>query len=403
MSPFIGSSRSLPLGVALSVLIHGAGVATIARYGDRLFHSESVPVQQDPARDAMIVPEPEPVRPLILGLEESPHKTDTWLGFADPTEHKAPLATVDQAEMNPAPGAGGDASEPKPMSAQPQPPQPEAPRPTPDNQVQEQPDAKPSPPQPESPAAPADEAPAPSTPARDVHVPDSPDPKRSRPEPVPDPNSSEKAPEPEALEAPAPSPLLQPTSSSSGTPEQRPSDAPRLPPEATLGPRPQTPSPEPQPELQLQPEPQAQPPAPRPAPTSSRDQIPAGKPVRGERPGEKSDRESSAASKIETVDVYSFGRPAASKGLEIKTVRPRWTETTKLVAVPRNPVIRVTFSRSGRVTSAEFTAGQNTGWKDVDEPLLDAIYRWTAKGEALKQLPPAKDAGLTVEFRIMLR
>lgn len=371
MSPFIGSSRSLPLGVLFSVLVHGAGVTAIARYGDQLFAAAPRPHAAAPARDPMVVPEPPLPAPLVLGLEESPHQTNTWLGFADPTEHKAPLATVDQAEMNPAPGAGGDAKEPAPTNPSSQPPLPDT-HPTPDNPESPTPSTQPPPRQPQ-----VDPAPDPQPEPRPTEVP---------------------PPAPTPVEAPAPTPAA---AAPQIIPEQPPPQPEELsvpandkagpPLESTLGPRPQEPAEQTPP-----------PPASPPPPVSSRDQIPAGKPVKGDRPGEKSDRESTAASVNETVEVVP-GRPAAAKGLEIKTIRPRWTETTKLVAVPRNPVVRVTFARSGRVSNAEFTAGQNTGWRDVDEPLLDAIYRWTAKGEALRKLPAAKDAGLTVEFRIVLR
>lgn len=124
------------------------------------------------------------------------------------------------------------------------------------------------------------------------------------------------------------------------------------------------------------------------------------------RPGEaaeQAEREATAAYLKEAVEVKP-GRPVAAKGLKIETVRPRWSITTQITASPRNPVVKVTFGRSGKVLRAEFVGGQNTGWAEVDGPLMDAIYRWRAKGEALAKLPAGNpDAGLPIVFRIVLR
>ncbi|MCX5690087.1 MAG: hypothetical protein NTV94_09965, partial [Planctomycetota bacterium] len=87
--------------------------------------------------------------------------------------------------------------------------------------------------------------------------------------------------------------------------------------------------------------------------------------------------------------------------------------TTRIMSSPRNPVVRVTFGRSGKVIKADFIDGQTTGWPDVDGPLKDALYRWTASGEELKKLPPppppradgkpAPQRGISLTFRVLLR
>jgi hypothetical protein len=100
------------------------------------------------------------------------------------------------------------------------------------------------------------------------------------------------------------------------------------------------------------------------------------------------------------------GRPLAAAGLDITTVRPRWSISTRATRDPANPTVSITFGRSGNVIRAEITRG--SGFADVDGPLLTAIYRWTAKGEPLRRLPPRSDTaepepGVTITLRVMLR
>ncbi|MDX2146913.1 MAG: hypothetical protein SFZ23_05275 [Planctomycetota bacterium] len=125
----------------------------------------------------------------------------------------------------------------------------------------------------------------------------------------------------------------------------------------------------------------------------------------GGRPGEQSDADSDATALQETVEVRP-GRVAAAKGLKITTVRPRWSITTMATARPKNPEVVITFGRTGRVLKAEFFEGKTTGEPDVDGPLLNAIYQWTATGEALRKLPLDQDSapkrGVKLKMRILL-
>lgn len=121
------------------------------------------------------------------------------------------------------------------------------------------------------------------------------------------------------------------------------------------------------------------------------------------RPGEKSDQSSDPTSLLrEAIDVVP-GRPAAAKGLKIKTTPPQWSITTMLVRGARNPVIAITFGKSGKVIKAEFLRGMDAGSAEVNGPLIDAIHEWRAEGERLKRLPDTKDAGITIVMRITLR
>jgi hypothetical protein len=126
-------------------------------------------------------------------------------------------------------------------------------------------------------------------------------------------------------------------------------------------------------------------------------------PFTGAGRGEKSDSQSDAFAIAEAITVTP-GRVAAHKGLRITTVRPEWSITTRLTITPRNPVVRIVFGKSGRVIKADFVKGQSSGFEEVDGPLLDALYRWTAAGEALTRIP-AHDplAGVTMSFRVIIR
>ncbi len=125
------------------------------------------------------------------------------------------------------------------------------------------------------------------------------------------------------------------------------------------------------------------------------------------RPGELrdaivSEKEADATSRERIVE-WEPGRPPAVEGLDIRTVRPRWTVTTKITAVPRNPLVRMEFRKNGTVARAFYLEGEDSGYPAVDGPLLDAIYAWTAKGRALEALP-ADDPEIVVPItmRIML-
>ena len=128
-----------------------------------------------------------------------------------------------------------------------------------------------------------------------------------------------------------------------------------------------------------------------------------GEPGDGEPEAEagNSDRESPATAVKKPTRVEP-GQPAAAEGLEIKTVRPQWTHYTRLTARPGNPIVVVHFDAAGKVARASFK--RSTGTKDVDGPLLDAVYRWHATGEALAELGgEGEEETIELEFEIVLR
>ncbi|MCA9282159.1 MAG: hypothetical protein H6812_13840 [Phycisphaeraceae bacterium] len=119
-------------------------------------------------------------------------------------------------------------------------------------------------------------------------------------------------------------------------------------------------------------------------------------------PGIDADKESTPVSIAKVpIELRKVGNPLAAAGLEIKTVRPRFTHYTTLTVSPHDPLIRVEFNRAGKVVSASLL--ESSGHKDVDNPILDAIYQWTAAGKPLESLnPDSSPATIAIEFRIVL-
>lgn len=114
------------------------------------------------------------------------------------------------------------------------------------------------------------------------------------------------------------------------------------------------------------------------------------------KPGNEADRESLATAIREAL-VYRPGRPLAAKGVELKTVRPRFGSYTKLSSDPEDAVIRMRFDRTGKLKSHEIL--QSTGYRDVDRNLLDALYQWKAEGPAIEGLDSSEL--LSLDIRIL--
>ncbi|MDF1870609.1 MAG: hypothetical protein P1U30_09485 [Phycisphaerales bacterium] len=123
--------------------------------------------------------------------------------------------------------------------------------------------------------------------------------------------------------------------------------------------------------------------------------------------GELSEKESVATriKKALEMDPHKANAPVVGKGLEIITVRPRYTSAVRLSAIPKNPVVVIWFDATGKVRKAEFLRDgrieYSSGVVGVDEPLLNAIYRWKAKGKQIDELDPADPESL-VEVTIKI-
>lgn len=140
---------------------------------------------------------------------------------------------------------------------------------------------------------------------------------------------------------------------------------------------------------------QAAPSPPPPAPTAEQTETVEEKTGNANKDADAVSRETP-----EEFKEWSIGKPLSAQGLDIRTVKPEWSDLTLLTARPRNPKVTVRFNRSGRVASA--TINLSSGHRDVDRPLLDAIYQWRATGENLKQLVEG-DPRSTIDVTLTIR
>jgi hypothetical protein len=359
------------------------------------------PKPSEPATEATVRP----------GIDESNATTPNWLGFNEATPHAGERSTIEQSALSPAPGnpAPDGPSRPslEPAAAPSQPGTPQAPAPA----AASPPAPEPATPAPSTRPTPDDRAKAPGgegdgrKPAPEPVATPATTPRETPQEAASQPVAATSRPTPDTTPETQPREGLQETSPAGIEPKaQPPAPAQTPPPPPGSGParlEPQSPlTPPPQPATQPSVQPAVQPAAPLgtpPPPTTD---------TRGKAPGLASDAESVAAAIRDAIDVKP-GKVLAAKGLRIQTVRPEWAVTTRLMARPTNPVVRVTFGRGGRVIKADFVDGQGTGWSDVDGPLKDALYRWTARGAALDQIPPTpgpggEPRGVSLSFRVIL-
>jgi len=124
------------------------------------------------------------------------------------------------------------------------------------------------------------------------------------------------------------------------------------------------------------------------------------------RPGEGSERASDATSTEPTL-VVDPGRPASAQGLEILTDHIRWSIIDLRLARPRNPTVAMTFDMSGRPTLVEFVPDEHgvrrsTGHNGVDETLINAMYRWRARGERLEEMRQRGETDVRIVLRVRL-
>ena len=113
--------------------------------------------------------------------------------------------------------------------------------------------------------------------------------------------------------------------------------------------------------------------------------------------GEKSDRESDATSIVDVPQSkWRNGRPLAGKGLNVRTMRPVFDELTSISTSGSNPIIEIEFDKNGKAIHCELL--QSSGSRLLDEPIMDCLYKWSASGSQLANLPEGK----TLKYRIRL-
>ncbi len=348
---------------------------------------------------------PAPDRPdqIELGSPESTTASITWLGvLEEPEEANAPLGQTDQAALTTTPGpeAPPTPDTPAPPTQQPQPvaqPQPEI---QPEAQPQLQTESQPTPEQPpEQPPESASPTPDPAQP-------------EPLPDPQPDPAPAQTTPDLPADPPPGPSLIAEPTprdDAPATEPEPAAQPEPAEPTEPEQSQQPPTTQPDqptgimgpPIPENLEQPTPPTNPATPAP-PTADRPSTPTGDRA------VISDREADALRRTALeYEVDGLNRPISGKGLEIKTVRPEWPVLVRQSYNPRNPVVVIRFGPDGKVKKAEFLrerdGSKGSGYEPVDGPIVDAVYRWTARGTPIDNLDKTDpDAEVVVSIRIIL-
>lgn len=113
--------------------------------------------------------------------------------------------------------------------------------------------------------------------------------------------------------------------------------------------------------------------------------------------GELSDRESDPTSILEVpMTSWRNGKPLASKGIELKPVRPRFTTLNMLDGIARNPIGELVIGRDGVPQVARIV--RSTGNPSIDEAIRSALFKWRASGKQLEKLKP----GQTVTIRLRL-
>ncbi len=319
-------------GIVASIVIHLAAVGAVWR--------------TSPGRPSVApAPSHHEMDLVRLGLERSDHATINWLGFADPTPHRAMPSEVEQAALSraplgvPTPGTTSRQPE-KTTEQQSEPRQPTRP---------------------------------------------SPETSKSRPEPIHNlagPPVPEPTPDDPWQTKPTPEGFLPPPGETPRAVERTPKEQQK--PDESTPRKPSTPSPPRTPDT-----------AP---PPQGADDL----------PGRPSDRESTPTAKLPALTLKDWGKPAAGQGIEVRPRRPRWGPTVYSLAWPRNPTVIIEFGRDGHVRRARFARidgkTRNTGSPEVDRILINTIYNWTARGERIDALAPhGPGSRLAIMMDIKLR
>jgi hypothetical protein len=316
--------------------------------------------------------------PMTLGMGIPENASIAWLGVLEnPVEAAAPESEVDQAELSPTPGA-----EPMPEVSPPEMVEPVEPTLAPVPEPISEPVMQPVPDPPAAtvvePEPVVEPVRTPAQPLQPLDVPEDPRAPTLPPE-ITDPVEPEASPEAEPVVPMVTEPVE------------------RVEP-GVMGP------PEPTAEQRAAEEPVEVSPAAQPAPArpTQRPPTPAGA------PGELDERASDAAMRrtARELPIDRLGRPLQASGdLQLTTVRPTWSLQVRNAYSPRrNPFVEIRFGADGRVRWARFvpladgTVG--SGYEEVDQPLLNAVFRWTARGEAIEAL---RDRGPGATHDIVMR
>ncbi len=98
----------------------------------------------------------------------------------------------------------------------------------------------------------------------------------------------------------------------------------------------------------------------------------------------KADSESPPAVRSK-YDQVQPGQVLNVRGTRIRIVMPRFDMVAQMTATVRNPVFDIEFGPDGKVIKV--TTKRSSGYANIDSPILNSIYKWTATGKRIpKQL-----------------
>lgn len=118
-------------------------------------------------------------------------------------------------------------------------------------------------------------------------------------------------------------------------------------------------------------------------------------------PGTQDTRSAPPSSEPIEMRRVELGKAISAEGLKINTTRMHLTSLQRSRRPGGNPLVEIFFDHSGQVVKARIPRGRGSGRSDIDQALINAIYEWTAKGEAIDKLEDG-DAPLLLRMRILL-
>jgi hypothetical protein len=116
-------------------------------------------------------------------------------------------------------------------------------------------------------------------------------------------------------------------------------------------------------------------------------------------PGIADEREADAAA-IVPVEADQLGAPVETRGLKLITVRPKFSSFTRATVRPTPPRITIHFDHRGVATKV--VLDRSSGSSDVDQPVINAAYRWRAEGAAIDALEAGSGERVEVALEILL-
>lgn len=388
----MGAPRTQPgllVGACLSVVLHATVILPVVV---RLLSTPGAAAML-PDGTALeltaVPPEPEDRSHAVEpGIDRSRAVSLTWVGYEDYREHIAQQSTVEQAAAAVVPGRATAPSLGATQDDAPPPPGSTAPTPT-------------MPPEPAAAVAQSD-APVDALHGAPTEAPAVAAPERTAP-------AGTESPRPAGIPEPDPRPIptiadllreaLDALVQNASAPVAGESDHPGAPdPPRTEPPRTGSPGTESAPTGGAPPRETREAPRTPAAPTP-----PVGTPARPDRggsgegqPGDPMDREATPTSLQVDYRALVQGRPLAREGLELLPRAPTFTTLTRLTAVPANPIVELSFDRRGVPEVCRIV--RSSGYTDVDTSVRTSLYRWRARGEALRDL----EDGETIDIRIRI-